>query len=237
MKEPIPINCVKLFLTNTSRYSDNEVRWLVGFAERYVASEAKRGNWQPRMELLPWWVQFKNKEHGHYGGLFYHEPGQPDGVRRRRVLVKIGRPEKFPLALHQDRRYKDTPAFEANDWQECAVAISAHEMAHAYFPGGKEGEFNCDLVMDDAVREFRKCRHEYAAHCSAMAARAERRELALAAKKSPQYVANKKFKDAQAKLVRWRRKLKLATTKAKHYERAVRRAERQLEQLNQRGRL
>ena len=222
-----------IVIRNTSRYPDNAVRWLVNYAARYVRSEMERMGNLELFDRFGFYVEFRNKMFASYSGLYHatlvnERGGYPiaDDARLRKVLVKVGAQSRFPLLDWTDHRYKDMPVGSLNDWQECAVAITAHELSHVKYSGDKDGETNCDTIMHDAVDAFRRDREQFDAAMVMGERKATERQFALAAKKSPEAVAAKKLADAEAALARWTRKQKLATTKVKFYTRAVRRAGR-----------
>jgi hypothetical protein len=218
-----------IIIKNTSRYPDNAVRWLVHFAARYVRGEMTRMGDLEKFDRHGFWLQFKNKTCHYYGGRYFNQlvnsrGGYPlqDDEQFRRVMVKIGKPEKFPMQSW-DPRYKDMPEGRLNDWQEATIAITAHELCHVKYNGRKEGEYNCDTIMHDAVDAFRKSRILFDEAMDAGQRKEQERETAAAAKRSPEAVLNQRLIKAQAQLARWTRRQKIAGTKVKLYEREVKR--------------
>lgn len=219
----------RIIIKNTSRYPDNAVRWLVNFAARYVRSEMERMGDLELFDRHGFYLLFRNKQFASFSGRYLCELVNERGCypfgedeEFRKVLVKIGTPKHFPLTL-TDHRYNDMPFGTFNDWQECAVAITAHELSHVKFNGRKEGEEACDLIMHDAVEAFRKERESFDAAMAAGVRREDEKLQLAMAKKSPEAVLNRKLTDAQNKLARWTRKQKLANTKVKLYARMVKR--------------
>jgi cell fate (sporulation/competence/biofilm development) regulator YlbF (YheA/YmcA/DUF963 family) len=224
-----------VIIKNTSRYPDNAVKWLLNFSARYVCSEMERMGDAALWHRYGFYVEFKNKQHAAFSGLYHcclvnKMGGYPCATdeRFRKVLVKVGTPERFPIVGLSDNRYKDkdaVPVGDFKDWQECAVAIAAHEFAHVKYSGKKDGEVNCDTIMHDAVDAFRRDREKFEAAMSAGVRAIEERQVALAAKRSPQAVNATNTVKALRKLEQWLRKRKLAETKVKHYSRLVKRLE------------
>ena len=218
-----------IVIKNTSRYPDIAVRWLVNFAASYVRSEFERMGMLDKFDRYGFYIQFKNKTYATYSGRYFNELVNKNGCyprtedeNLRRVLVKIGKPEKFPM--HSlDGRYKDMPECDLRDWQEAAVAITSHELSHVHYNGRKDGETNCDTIMHDAVDAFSKARPDFDTAMLAGVRREQERGIAAAAKQSPEAVMNRKVTKAQAQLTRWIRKQKIANTKVKIYTRTVKR--------------
>ncbi len=237
---------MKVFITNTSRHPATAVRWLVNFAAREVYAVAKREGWSDRFDNTPTLLRFTNTRHaycGRYLGRYrawalkskafnpvaYGLDGS-DYVRN--ILCRVGASDRFPASAVYPR-YQQMPEYSVADWQEAVVMIAAHELAHTSYSGNKDGEFNCELVAHDAVEAFRRERGAFDAHLAAAAQKESEREVALAAKNSPQAVAEKKLADAQRAVDRWSRKLKLAKTKLTKYTRAVKRAQLLLQRSNE----
>lgn len=226
-----------IIIKNTSRYPDNAVRWLIHFAARYVRSEFERMGFLERFDRSGFYVEFKNKSRATYSGRYFNQLVTAQGAYPflacetfRRMLVKIGAPEKFPMHSW-DSRFKDMPEGDLNDWQEATVAIAAHEFCHVKYSGDKAGEEACDTIMHDAVTAFRSSRQLFNEAMDAGQRKDQERQLAIAAKKSPESVAKQNLTDAESKLAKWNRKQKLATTKVKFYTRLVNRAARKTAEL------
>lgn len=225
---------------NTSRYPNHVVRWLVQYAADYVRSEMDRMGSLATYSCYGFYVEFKNKQHASYSGLYHHQlvnerGGYPVGVdmHLRKVLVKIGAPERFPLHCW-DHRYKEAgPEGDLRDWEEAAVAIAAHEFSHVKYSGSKEGEHNCDTIMHDAVDAFRRDRANYERFLFQHEAKELVKHETLAAKKSPEAVASTALRKAEGMLAVWTRKRKLAQTKEKQYQREVTRTQKRLTVLTQ----
>lgn len=227
---------MKTFITNTSQHPDNAVRWLVKFAADEVYQVAQREGWADRFDNTPTLVRVTNTRHSYCGRyLGRYMAHAINGFNRRlshfgvapkdyvrNILCRIGSAAKFPRPCTYPR-YQDMPEMTVADWQEGLVMLAAHELAHTRYSGGKEGEFNCELVAADAIDAFRKARHEFVAYVTSCEQKAQEHEVALAAKRSPEAVAITKLLAATTALAKWQRKLKLATTKHKHYTRLVKR--------------
>lgn len=237
---------MKVVIKNTSRYPDHAVRWLVEYAARYVRGEMERIGELPLFDRYGFYVEFRNKAYHAFSGLYFHQlvsetGGYPNranvGSCLRRVLVKVGAPERFPIKGLTDRRYAEGESWtgDFNDWQECAVGITAHELAHVKYSGRKEGELACDATMHDAVDAFRKDRAKFDAMIARTEQRATERQEAMVAKRSPQAVNAAALVKALRKLEQWHRRHKLAETKLKHYSRLVKKLNNRADKLAQGG--
>lgn len=229
-----------IIIKNTSVHADNAVRWLVNFAARYVRSEFERMGDLELFDKYGFYIQFQRKVHYAYSGRYFYQLVRSNGgnwprndeEKFRRVLVKVGNANKFPILNWTDHRYKDMPEGSLNDWEECAVAITAHELAHVKYSGGKNGETQCDTIMHDAVDAFRKVRADYNMAMEAGVIKEEAKMYRQAAKQAPEAVLAKKIAGTQKAIEKWNRKMKLATTKMKKYSRLLKRLERKQQTLN-----
>ena len=225
---------MKLIVNSTSRHPHNAVNWLVKFAAEYVRTVAAREGWLDKLEAYPVQVTVTNSQHAYCGRSLGVRRFPKDrrniyggSEARRCFLVRVGAASRFPTNSTYPR-YTEMPEATLNDWQEAVVGLTAHELTHTHYnyaTGDRKGdEFNCEMVEIDCVDLFR--RSGRALFDAAMATERQRDDERLArqaAKQAPEAVAAQRLADGQEKLARWQRKLKLATTKVKHYTRVVKR--------------
>jgi len=109
-----------MFLRNTSQYPNDEVRKLVDFA--------RHGFNDKRV-----CINVKNCKTRRYGGTAYwcipHISNAPKSARYL-ITVRVGKPKDFPCTNFGSYRYKTVTEFKFNSWQECLVAVLAHELTH-----------------------------------------------------------------------------------------------------------
>ena len=65
-------------------------------------------------------IWIKNSRHAYAGRAYLY---------RNYAVVRVGRPEHYPLQAHY-RGLKRAPYFTLNNWQEAIVAVVAHELRH-----------------------------------------------------------------------------------------------------------
>jgi hypothetical protein len=218
----------KLWLKNTSRHDDRACFILCRTARESVERGLTQGQ-----TLCPVIVKLTGTSKGWAGRAYWNE--LVNGEWWRRVLVRIGSEERLARDLQvRDHRFKgDMPEYTINGWREALVMVAAHEMEHAVGAAGTyAGEFRCEMAALDAVEYYRANRSRIDGEIDRHEQRAKSvqavRELRQKVSKLPTTIAAKKLQAARTKLARWQRRLKLATTKAKHYQRAVNRMERRL---------
>ncbi len=222
----------KIIIKNTSRYPDAKVQALVKFAADYVESEAQRLGWRDKFLADPIQVNVQNTEHT-YSGVYkgIQRNAKTDWVYRRRCIVRVGAPGAFPVNSKY-RRYKaeDMPDSTLNSWEECIVGVTAHELSHihyTYASGDRKGaEQSAEWTELDCVEKFRKERSGYDALVAKIEAKSAEKAALAIADKSPDAQLAKRLESARAKLVKWTRKHKLATTKLKLATRLVARLEK-----------
>jgi hypothetical protein len=228
----------KLWLRNTSRYPDAEVWPLIKCAYESVERSVAVGQKMP-----PIIVKFTNNSRSYRGRAHWVETEYKDkknmwagSVRWLRILVRIGKPDKFPVQVRYPRFKGDMPEYECRTYREAAVMVAAHEMEHCLGAcGRKGGEFRCEMSAWDAIDYYRKHQAEVDGEINAALATRSKRESETqqrrASMKTPEIVVARKLEAARAMLAKWQRKQKLATTKAKQYQRSVRRLEKKLSEL------
>jgi hypothetical protein len=219
---------MKPVITNTSRYPDRAVNWLVAFAYRQVHAVAVREGWLEKLTRYPIALRLTNSSHAYCGRSLGVRSRAKDrrniyagSVSERCFLVRVGQPERFPCNSTY-ARFRDMPEARLECWQEAVVGLTAHELSHTQYSGRREGEINCELVEQDAVAAFRLARSEFDAYMVAGICREENRQAALAAKRSPEAMRATKIAKAEADLKRWTRRAKLAQGKVKKYARRLR---------------
>lgn len=220
----------KLWLRNTSRYDDREAFILCRTARESVERGLTQGQTLP-----PVIVKLTNSSDSWSGRAYWTELHVEKGVgykRWHRVLVRIGSPERLaaPRSVRDGRFKGDMPDYEIAGYREALVMVAAHEMEHAAgAPGGYDGEFRCELAAADAVDYYRANRDKVDGEIEYWAQRRDRAEAMRrhdrVLDKDPLTQAARKLAAADKKLAQWKRRLKLATTKTKHYQRAVKRLE------------
>ena len=153
-----------------------------------------------------------------WGGLAY--------LGRNRIGVRISpKPESFPTRTHKHRGgLQETIA----DRIEALVKVTAHEIAHleAYARGdrsrsrggGGGSERNTDHRAYGVLRTFRKDRDRLLVEWGAPSIRFA---AATAVEKGKADPSAKLIEATERALAVWRRKLKLATTKTKKYQRRL----------------
>ncbi len=168
---------MNLILHNTSRYEDKAVRWLARFAFQSVRAKAKRQGWIENFNNRPFVIRFTNTVwayQGTYGGSVrawwlrgYKVKHCPALLRMdgqawvRDVIVRIGKPERYPVKDATYGKFKNMPPASYADWQEGAVAVIAHELAHCQASGKREGEVFCEYTAHEALEQFRAVRAEF----------------------------------------------------------------------------
>ena len=225
----------KLWLRNSSRYSDAEVWPLVKSA--YESVERSVGKLQQMPRIV---VKLTNCSHAYRGRASWQEwnkdkkaPGYQQRVEWRRILVRIGPAQTFPVNVRYPRFKGDMPEFECRSYREAIVMVAAHEMEHCLGASGrKRGEFRCELSAWDAIEYYRKHQAEVDGEIDRALASEAERETAKgqrdAACKTPEAVIMRKLEAARAMAAKWARKQKLAGNKLRKYQRQVKRLEKQL---------
>ena len=218
----------KLWLRNTSRYPDHEAWPLIKAAYESVNQGCSRGQEMPRIivKLTNCSVSYRGRAHW----IEYDSPGRS----WKRILVRVGAPDKFPRKIRYARWKSDMPEFECRSYRECIVMVTAHEMEHCLGASGRQsGEFRCEMAAWDAIDYFRKHQSEIEAEIAAGVERLSQTLLAkaqrLAESRRPEVLLAEKFKKAQEALGRWQRKSKLAASKVKKYCRAVARYQKRIQ--------
>ena len=228
----IQLDSNQILLKNTTRYDDKQVAWLVKFAAKYVRSEFVRLGFGHEFDNTPIAMRITKCSWSYCGRFLYRASGgfleRKYGMKAdlhkwyQNVLVRIGSPKRFPVKT-QYPTFKDMPEGDLRDWQEAVVAITAHELCHIHYRGGKEGETNCELIMLDTVTAFRRDRQHFDDMVQKERDAEIERRLATARASNPDVIRERRKADAQAKLAQWQRKAKLAQTKVKKYQRTVNR--------------
>lgn len=232
---------MKIIVSNSSKYPDAQVRYLVMFAYQQVVPVAQREGWIDRLEKHPISVRVTKLSYGPFRGRYlgvsyasyiarpFNRPSDVKGLDSvRDILVRIGDNKHFPFKDSYPR-FKDMPEELLLDWCEGLVSVTAHELSHTQYSGRRDGEYNCELVSQDAARSFRMQRASFEEFIVRQKRAIQSKEIAMAAKQSPQAVAAKRMADAERALVKWTRKAKLAQTKVKKYTRLVNRLQKRQE--------
>lgn len=232
----------KLYITNTSQYPDHEVDWLVKFAFKEVRDVAQRENWLDMFERNPislrvtkccdtWRGRYMNNDYSHQiHGFNRRAHGLDAMLVMRNVLCRIGTFIGAPKRWSYDWKWQDMPEMFVSDWQEVLVGLVAHELAHIKYSGLKKGESGCDWVAVDAVEAFRKVRGDYDAFVANHILKQQGHQVAMAAKQSPEAVAQRELDKTHDMVAKWQRRQKLAASKLKKYERKLKRLERKATQ-------
>ena len=147
----------------------------IKFAARYVVevSRRKKEKWFMTMAMTPYVIHYDLKERGSYSGM-YRNRWRGEWLKNSRwlkwlkyVMIDDARLYQFitcrvfrapyPVSGRYNNYFtKDMPEYAIDSLEECLVALTAHELAHTHYPGGYEGEFNCELIASDAVTAWRK---------------------------------------------------------------------------------
>jgi hypothetical protein len=229
----------RLWVRNSSQYPMHEVWPLIKAAYESIERGIGQGQKMPRII-----VKLTNCSHAYRGRASWQEwhkdsdaPGYRQQVEWRRILVRIGSANRFPVSVRYPRFKGDMPEYICQTHREGIVMVTAHEMEHCLGASGRKGgEFRCELSASDAIDYYRE--HQTIIHAqidSAVAVKAKREvetQQRRAAKQDPRAVAARTLEGARAMLSKWQRKQKLATTKAKQYQRSVRRLEKKLSELS-----
>lgn len=218
----------KLWLRNTSRYPDYEVWPLAKAAYESIERSLHRHQTMPRIA-----VKFTNYSHTFRGRAYWSERDE-QGRDWKRILARVGAPDKFPVRRRDPRFKSDMPEYDCRTYREAIVMVIAHEIEHCLgTPGGKDGEFRCAMAGWDAIDYFRKYKSEIEAEMAAGKARQAKarqsRAARLAQARRPEVRLAKKLKELQAALSRWQRKSKLAATKVKKYSQAITRCRKKVQ--------
>jgi len=130
--------------SNTTPRGYDEVMYLINFTTNAVNTICKKKLEQRDydinidVELYKTPKSYKGKSFG----------------RKVKVYTNF-KPVNYP-ASNVYGRYTNMPKEKFNNWQEAFVGVLAHELAHEFYNGNREGEFQCELVCHDAVNMFRK---------------------------------------------------------------------------------
>lgn len=219
----------KLWLINTSHYCLEQVWPLIECALESEVRHAKTKH--------PIKVHLTNCSDAYCGRAYWQERHaiNPQNIYAghvtwRRILCRIGRPEKFPVnARYAGHRRRDMPEYKVNDWREGIVHIVAHEMAHAFGAGsGYDGEFKCEMSSIDALEHYRKNKSRFCMEVTPVL-------IALLAAEDRPATASDRIELANASLKNWQRKARLAATKVERYQREVNRLTRGLDRYGVRA--
>jgi hypothetical protein len=144
-----------MWIRNTSRYPDEQVRELVGFATRYIDMDGVC-------------VNVKNGElaGGAYNGV--PELSNAPSAARYLITLRVGKSDDhWPLGPvnYHFKRPEETgprnrfPFFVCNDWREWLVKLAAHEAKHIEQFRNDTGcsEISCERFAVGVLNEFR-CR-------------------------------------------------------------------------------
>ena len=123
-----------MYLRNTSRYPDSEVRALVDFA--------RKGFNDKRV-----CINVKNSRSDYAGTAYPRIPSVSNAPKSARYLItiRIGKPDKFPSKNWGSYHYKTVGKFDFRSWQEAMIAVVAHELTHIrqYRYNKKRSEVEC----------------------------------------------------------------------------------------------
>jgi alpha-D-ribose 1-methylphosphonate 5-triphosphate synthase subunit PhnG len=235
------LKTTKLWLRSTCRYPAPEMFVLCRTALESIERSLSRDE-----KLYPIIVKLTNSSHAYCGRAYWTEneprkkvtvlhdgrPGYTNwhGIVWRRVLVRIGPPERFAVTrTHTYPKFKDMPEMELRSYREAVVAVTAHEIGHTLgYSGRKSGEEKCELCAIDALDYYRKHQIEIDAEIERELQQMTQKDLAERNAKSPIQIAGKRYLEAKTKLAQWQRKAKLAATKIKIYTRLLKRREREM---------
>ena len=142
-----------MWIRNTSRYPDDEVRRLVRFATRDV-------------DMRDVCVNVKNGElaGGAYNGV--PEISNAPSAARYLITLRVGKGgERWPLGpINYHFRPPDQtgprnrfPFFVCNDWREWLVKLAAHEAMHIeqFRSGATCSEISCERFALEVLEQFR----------------------------------------------------------------------------------
>lgn len=204
-----------MHITNTSRYSNSEVRYLIGFA---LQSVGRKEVGRVRE------VRVTDKAHRVFGGRAWNCGD---------IIVRVGAPEKFPFR----RTWKGWPNYEMRDWQEGMVGIAAHEFNHLSqyerqrrsFRRVSRSEMECEQAAKHAVEEFRGNVDRHVACMEQRKNRAAERSVKTKERKLVARSPERKLANLEAALKRWQRKEKLAKTKIRGIRRKMKYYQRKID--------
>jgi hypothetical protein len=142
-----------MWIRNTSRYPDDQVRELVRFATRDV-------------DMRGVCVNVKNGDlaGGAYNGV--PEISNAPSAARFLITLRVGKGhECWPLGPvnYHFKRPEETgprnrfPFFVCNDWREWLVKLAAHEAKHIeqFRQGNRNSEISCEQFAIGVLNEFR----------------------------------------------------------------------------------
>jgi hypothetical protein len=155
----------RLWLRNTSRYSNAELWPLISAAFKSTKRNLLAGESMPRIIVDV--TNCHSAFRGRAGWIEWHPNRRAKAWHR--ILVRMGPPERFETPIDWTYgKFKDMPEFRVINHREAIVAITAHEMEHAVgAPGNKQGEVRCEMNAWDAVDYYRSRRDEIDAQISA----------------------------------------------------------------------
>jgi hypothetical protein len=134
---------------NTSKIPTPIIQWLFNFVVKAV-----------NKNLIKKPARFNNS---HYivwvGGTSWYYKGKFFG-QRGLIKVHVDPKSKWPCKVEYPR-YKNMPVETFNDVYEAFVGVLAHEFAHHWFTGKRDGEFGCELYLSDMLVIFRKKREDF----------------------------------------------------------------------------
>lgn len=108
-----------MIIRNTSNYHISEVKTLIEFAS-YGFNDKRVC------------INVKNCHREYYGRAYNGIPSVSNAPRSSNylVVVRIGKPNKFPCDDFYSTKYKRLTPFQLLSWQEAIIAVTTHELAH-----------------------------------------------------------------------------------------------------------